>query len=316
VALPFSIAGRLARGDAKREMMFHAVRRSVILILLGMFLRTLGQPLVYITFEDTLTQIGLGYALLFLLGFRPARDHWIALVGILGGYWLAFALFPVPGPGFDYETVGVANNWPHLMNGFAAHWNKNTNLAAVFDVWLFNLLPRREPFLFNPGGYQTLSFIPTLGTMILGLIAGGVLRSKAKPWIKMRYFLIAGGSGLLSGWLLGWTGICPVVKRIWTPSWTLYSGGWCYLLLAGFYLVIEIGRLKRWAFPLTVIGMNSILIYCMSWTLDGVIVDGVQFILGDSFGGAYGSLLSGSMVIAIFWLILYWLYRRRVFLRI
>jgi len=320
VALPFSIAGRLARGDSRSGMILHAIRRSAVLILLGVFLRTLGQPPIYITFEDTLTQIGLGYALLFLLGFRPARDQWIALGTILIGYWLAFALFPVPGPEFDHETVGVAKDWPHMLTGFAAHWNKNTNIAAFFDQWFLNLWPFREPFLFNGGGYQTLNFIPTLGTMILGLIAGGVLRSKRSEWAKMRFFLFAGCSGLIAGWLLHHTDICPVVKRIWTPSWTLFSGGWCFLLMAGFFLVIEIGRMKRWAFPLVVIGMNSILIYCMSWTLDGLIVDTFHYLLGRSIpgilGGAYGSLLSGSAVVAIFWLILYWLYRRRIFVRI
>ncbi len=68
--------------------------------------------------------------------------------------------------------------WPHLMTGFAAHWNKNSNLAWAFDTWFLNLFPREKPFMYNGGGYATLSFIPTLGTMILGLIAGGVLRSE------------------------------------------------------------------------------------------------------------------------------------------
>ena len=87
----------------------------------------------------------------------------------------------------------------------------------------------------NAGGYLTLSFIPTLGTMILGLIAGRWMRAAA-PRIPMRRFLIAGAAGLAAGALLHFTGICPVVKRIWTPAWTLFSGGACFLLLAGFLL--------------------------------------------------------------------------------
>ena len=73
------------------------------------------------------------------------------------------------------------------MTGFAAHWNKNSNLAWAFDTWFLNLFPREKPFAFNRGGYATLSFIPTLGTMILGLIAGGVLRSERAPWAKVRW---------------------------------------------------------------------------------------------------------------------------------
>jgi predicted acyltransferase len=301
-------------------MTFHAVRRSVILILLGIFLRSLGHAQTHITFEDTLTQIGLGYGFLFLLGFRPIRDQWIALGCILLGYWLAFALFPAPGPDFDYTKVGVRVDWPHLASGFAAHWNKNSNLAAVFDQWFLNLLPRQEPFVFNGGGYQTLNFIPTLGTMILGLIAGGVLRSERTDRAKLKFMALAGVIGLIAGWLLNVLAICPVVKRIWTPSWTIFSGGWCFLLLAGLFLVIEMGQIKRWAFPLVVIGMNSIAIYCMSGTLEGFILDAFRTHLGEDvflvLGGAYESLLAGTAVIIVFWLTLYYMYRREIFLRI
>jgi len=155
-----------------------------------------GAHQTYWTFEDTLSQIGLGYVALFLLGFRPAREQWAALGLILAGYWAALALYPLPGPEFEYSKVGVPNTWPHLMTGFAAHWNKNSNLA-----WLRYLVsqpvPSEKPFAFNGGGYATLSFIPTLGTMILGLIAGGVVRSQRAPWAKCGGWL----SPASSGWL-------------------------------------------------------------------------------------------------------------------
>src|SRR5262245_7522449 len=197
VALPYSIASRLARGQGSGSLSLHALWRAILLILLGVFLRSTGRPLTYWTFEDTLSQIGLGYCFLFLLGLRPMRDQWIALGVILVGYWAAFALYPLPPPGFAYAEVGVPADWPHLMSGFAAHWNKNSNLAWAFDRWFLNLFPREKPFLFNGGGYATLSFIPTLGTMILGLIAGGILRSERSPWAKLRWFAIAGIAGLL-----------------------------------------------------------------------------------------------------------------------
>jgi heparan-alpha-glucosaminide N-acetyltransferase len=117
------------------------------------------------TFEDTLSQIGLGYTFLFLLGMRSARVQWIAFVAIVVGYWALFAAYPVR-PDFDYPAVGVPADWPHLMSGFLAHWNKNSNPAWAFDVWFLNLFPRSEPFRDNGGGYATLNFIPTLATMI------------------------------------------------------------------------------------------------------------------------------------------------------
>jgi len=320
VALPFSIAGRLARGQSRVRMTAHAVWRALVLVLLGIFLRSTGKSQTYFTFEDTLSQIGLGYAFLFVLGFRPVRDQWIALVLILVGYWAAFALYPLPSPGFEYASVGVPSDWPHLMTGFAAHWNKNSNLAWAFDTWFLNLFPCKKPFHFNGGGYATLSFIPTLGTMILGLIAGGVLRSERTAASKLTWLATAGVIGLLLGSALGDLGICPVVKRIWTPSWTIYSGGWCFLLLAAFYVMIDMFGWRGWAFPLVVIGMNSIGAYCMSHLFNGFIEQNLYTHLGrESFkilGAEYEPLLHGAAVLLVLWLLLYWMYRRKLFLRI
>jgi predicted acyltransferase len=130
-ALPFSQASRTGRGAAAKRTStaLHALCRALILILLGVFLRSIGRQQTNWTFEDTLTQIGLGYGILYLLGMCPVRDQWLALGTILLGFWAAFALFPLPGIDFDYSKVGVPAAWPHLMTGFAAHWNKNSNLA-------------------------------------------------------------------------------------------------------------------------------------------------------------------------------------------
>ncbi len=320
VALPFSIASRAARGQSGARMTWHAAWRALALVLLGVFLRSIGRAQTNWTFEDTLSQIGLGYLVLFVLGFRPVRDQWIALGLILVGYWTAFALYPLPGTGLDYTTVGVPNDWPHLMSGLAAHWNKNTNLAWAFDTWFLNLFPREKPFEFNGGGYATLSFVPTLGTMILGLIAGGVLRSERTALAKVKWLAIAGVAFLLAGALIGWLGICPVVKRIWTPSWVLFSGGWCFLLLAGFYAVIDLWGRKGWSFPLVVIGMNSIAAYCTAHLFDGFIGKALTTNLGQNtfklFGDAYEPFVHGAAVLFFLWLILFWMYRRKLFLKI
>lgn len=295
VALPYSIASRLAKGGTQARMFGHALWRSLLLIALGIFLRSTHSTQTNFTFEDTLTQIGLGYPFLFLLGFRPPRWQWIALGVILSGYWLAWALYPIA-PGLPFE----------------AHWAKNANFGHAFDVWFLNLFPRPEPFVENRGGYLTLSFIPTLGTMILGLVAGRWLRASS-PEIPYRRFLAAGAIGLAAGALLHYAGICPVVKRIWTPSWTLFSGGACFLLLAAFC------RMKAW-FPLVVIGTNSIAAYLIAHLFDEFITRSFRTHLGNGvfqvFGPAYQPLLLGSAVLLAFWLILFWMYRRKLFLKI
>ena len=319
VALPFSIASRRTRGQSCVQMTVHAFWRALVLVLLGVFLRSTGSGQTNWTFEDTLSQIGLGYGVLFMLGFRPVRDQWFALAAILIGYWAAFALYPVAAD-FDYTKVGVPKDWPHLMTGFAAHWNKNSNLAWAFDTWFLNLFSRAKLFEFNGGGYATLSFIPTLGTMILGLICGGVIRSERPTWQKVKWLATAGIISLLAGALIGWLGLCPVVKRIWTPSWTLYSGGWCFLLMAMFYAVIDMAGWKGWSFPLVVIGVNSIAAYCIAHLFDGFIFKNLKTHLGPdafkTFGDAYEPFANGAAVLAVYWLILYWMYRRKLFLRI
>src|SRR4051812_4546730 len=227
VALPYSLASRMKKGAQPGTLFAHALWRSLLLVALGIFLRSMHSTQTYFTFEDTLTQIGLGYPFLFLLGFRSPRWQWGSFGVILFGYWLAWALYPAPGPNFDYGAVGVSPDWHHNFSGFASHWNKNSNLGNAFDQWFLNLFPRSRPFVANSGGYLTLSFIPTLGTMILGLIAGRWIRAEKAPAVLKRLAL-TGFATVAIALFLHLTGICPIVKRIWTPAWTLFSGGICF----------------------------------------------------------------------------------------
>jgi predicted acyltransferase len=323
-ALPFSIAARLAKGHSHWRMTLHASWRALLLVLLGVFLRSMSRSQTNWTFEDTLSQIGLGYVPLFLLGLTRQRWQWLALVIILVAYWGLFVWWPLPTHTFDYAAVGVPDDFQgnFAAGSFAARWNKNSNPAWAFDTWFLNLFPREKPFLFNAGGYATLSFIPTLGTMILGLIAGGWIKQAGAWWTKVGSLVLTGGILLTIGWLAHETGLCPAVKRIWTPSWTLYSGGWCFIFLAVFYGLIDGARWMSWSFPLRVIGANSILAYVMAHGWEGFIVRSIKihtwpdiFII-DRFGPAFEPLIAGAAVLAVYWLVLWWLYRQRIFIRI
>jgi heparan-alpha-glucosaminide N-acetyltransferase len=319
VALPYSIASRVKQGQTFTRQLLHTVWRGLILIALGIFLRSTHSPQTNFTFEDTLTQIGLGYAFAWLLAHCRARVQWIAFGVLLFGYWLAWGLFPAPGPGFNWAAAGVPADWHHNFTGFAAHWNKNSNLGQSFDVWFLNLFPRPSRFLFNDGGYLTLSFIPTLGTMLLGLRAGEWFRSAA-PKIPMRKFLIATVALCAAGLALHFTGICPIVKRIWTPAWTLWSGGICFFFLAAFSWIIDVRSYRRWAFPLIVVGTNSIAAYLIAHLWEDFIVENLHINLGYRlfriFGTGLEPFLLGLFVMAIYWLLLYWMYKKRLFLRI
>lgn len=301
-ALPFSIASRRARGQSFPVMLGHALWRSLILIFLGIFLRSMNKPITNFTFEDTLTQIGLGYPFLFLLGWTRPRWQAAACGLIVAGYWLAFVLYPAPGP------------------GIFAHFEKNTNFAWAFDVWFLNLFPRQAPFTANGGGYSTLSFIPTLGTMIIGLLTGGFLKLPKPNEAKLRGLLLSSGGLIAAALLLQVAGICPIVKRIWTPAFTLYSGGLVLLILSGFFAILELKGWRRWVFPLLVVGSNSIAAYLMSWTMEDFVAKALVRHFGSApfavFGAGFERTLIGAAVLAIFWLILLWLNRRKIFLRI
>lgn len=321
VSLAFSIAKRQSRGDSVASMTKHSLLRSAALIVLGIAMLSVYRRQILWKFEDTLTQIGLGYCLLFAVALRGGKVRWAAFSLILLCTWLAFALYPLPGGDFDYDRAGVTADWlrEYGLQGWEAHWQKNSNLAWRFDIWFLSLFPRNAPYV-SPKGLTTLNFVPLLATMILGLIAGDILRTTEQPRDRLRWLVAAGLIGLVTGAGLGWTGICPIVKSLWTPSWVLFSGGWCLLFLAFFHYVVDI-RGVRWAvFPLVVVGLNSITAYAMSHIYPAFAYGAIRRVLGEQpfqvLGPAYQPFLYGMAVLACYWLALYALYRGRWFVRI
>lgn len=315
VALPWSLANRRSRGSSTASLFGHALWRSLLLVLLAVFLTSAWSPRTEWIFPNVLAQIGLGYPFLFLIALtRPKTQAWTA-AALLVGYGLLFALYPLPTAGAEPASPEAP-----LFAGWEAHWNKGTNAAAAFDRWFLNLFPRSEPFTRNEGGYQTLNFIPSLATMIFGVLAGQLLRSGLPMETKIRRLVVAGVAGIVVGGLLGWTGICPIVKRIWTPSWALYSGGWVTLILAGFVAVVDGRGWKRWAFPLIVAGTNPITLYCLWQLSGGFIKENVRRHLGSGFfdllGPAWVPALERGTVLLVLWLILLWMYRRNLVIRI
>lgn len=319
VALPWSVANRRAIGQSFGRMFSHALWRSLVLVLLAVFLTSAWSKQTVWVFSNVLAQIGLGYPVVFLLAFTKPRTQWLAAFGILFAYWLAFALYPLPPADFRWQSVGVTLDWPHLT-GFAAHWEKNANVAAAFDHWFLNLFPCEKPFVFSGGGYQTLNFVPSVVTMIFGVLAGQLLRSDRAIPEKVKRLALFGIAGIAAGQVIALAGLCPIIKRLWTPSWTIYSGGWVTLFLAGFVAIIEWRGWKRWAFPFVVVGLNPITLYCMWQLMVSFVRDNIQRHAGEhvfqSLGVIYAPILERAAVLLVFWLILLWMYRRKVFLRV
>jgi predicted acyltransferase len=313
VAVPYSLAARRATGASFGKLFASALWRAFALVALGLFLSSTGRPMTQFSFAIVLAQIGLGYPFLWLLGWTKPRTQALAAGVILLVYWAAFALHPIGQP------VGVPPDWT-MFQGFEAHWQKNANLAASVDQWLLNLFPQEKRFEYNAGGYQTLNFVPSLATMIFGLLAGGLLKSPRTDTEKLRWLVGAGLAALALGALWDISGVGPMVKRIWTPSFAIFSTGWALLLLALFYYVIDVRRRRTWAFIFVVAGMNSIALYCMSMLLKPFVRERLKMHINrnvfDVFGSTYAPMVETTSILVILWLVSYWMYRRKIFLRL
>jgi predicted acyltransferase len=177
--------------------------------------------------------------------------------------------------------------------------------------------------------------VPSIATMLLGLMVGELLRSGRSPRGKLFWLLGIGAVCIAAGLALGYT-VCPIVKRIWTPSWALFSGGLVIWMLAAFYAVIDVAGWRFLAAPLAIVGMNSIVMYLMTQLLNGWArtqlsvhlgrygemakqwVGGyVTSPLGQDFAhGLYDPVALSLAVMLVFWLVCLWLYRQKIFVRL
>lgn len=334
LSMAYSYVKRQRMGHTYERMLGHAFVRSLILIFLGIFLTSSG-PLTRWWMTNVLTQMGLGYTFLFLLWGRGVKFQSISAGAILVFTWLIFVSYP--GSGLDLQKgapeLNVSSEWAQEhLDGVGSSWHKNANAAHAFDTWFLNLMPERapftgegsdqvrKPFAANPGGYQTLNFLPSLATMLFGLMCGELLRTKRSGLDKSKIILIAGLAGIVVGWLLEITGICPMVKRIWTPSWTLFSTGWCCLILVALYWVIDVKKIQNWTFPFIVVGMNSIAIYCMGMLLRPWVASRLEIHLGDRLfligGSKFEPFFQATLTGLCLWVICWWMYRQKFFVKI
>ncbi|MCA9065877.1 MAG: hypothetical protein KDA96_22570, partial [Planctomycetaceae bacterium] len=364
VAMPFSYARRSAQSQSSIRPALHALWRSLVLVLLGVFLSSPGHPATNWVFPNVLAQIGLGYFFVYLCLGRGRVFQYSVLSAVLLGYWALFFFNP-PVEGWDSAAVNASEERGEVFHGRFAAWSKNGNIAHDFDQWLLlklrnpppavgddadsnadsnadsepvaDAVPltgvRRwffsnpEPYPFNSGGYTTLNFIPSTATTLLGVLCGQLLLSSSYSAWKRFLLLVAAGAVCLVAGVLAHHTVCPVVKRIWTPSWVLFSGGYVIWMLALFYLLFDILPFRILAWPLVVVGANSIMMYMMGqlwrgWVLDKIVrlhfTNMIESLLGPHALAAdwYGPITEKTAAFVVFWLVAFWMYRNRYLVRI
>ncbi len=339
VSMAYSYAKRSSLGHGWFRMFGHVAWRSIVLIMLGVFLSSNGKDMTNWSFMNVLSQIGLGYTFLFIFWKFNWKGQAIGAALILIWTWALYSF--APDTGIDLEKgapeVNVTAEWAQKnLEGIAPAWHKNANVGQQIDLYALNQLPREEAFVANGGGYQTLNFLPSLATMLFGLMCGELLRSSNTNKRKFWTLVIAGIVGLIIGQNLHLSGFIPMVKRIWTPSWAIFSTGWCCLILAALYGIVDILK-WRWAFfPLVVVGMNSLVMYFMgqllvpwtkgflntnfTWTKDLLKTDALNSFFTpetvDQFCELNAPFIQATAVGLFFWFICWYLYRQKIFVRI
>jgi predicted acyltransferase len=305
VMLPFSLGKMQERREPRARIYWRIARRTVLLFALGLlynhFLQLgfyrppLGFDFSTVRIAGVLQRIAICYGVAALIVLHTGvRGQAAVAAMLLLGYWALLAFVPAPGSAAgDYSVHG--------------------NLAGYVDS---RYLPGKifEEYYGYGDNEGLLSTIPAVATALLGALAGHWLRSERSGARKVLGLAAAGVVCLLLGWAWGlWF---PIIKNLWTSSFVLFAGGWSLLLLASFYGIIDVLGFRAWAFFFVVIGANAITIYLLPHVIDFGKVGRFFFGGVEQHAGAFGPVVAAFGVLACEWLLLLYLYRRRLFLRV
>jgi predicted acyltransferase len=298
VSTPFSLGSRLERGDDRSKMLRKIVRRGLTLVFLGIIYNNGLQikPLEEMRFPSVLGRIGLAgmFAQIIYL-YTNTKTQYIWFVSLLLGYWAFVMLVPVPGCGAGVMTM-------------------ECNPVSYFDRLI--LPGHLHKDIHDPEGL--ISTVPAVATGLLGIFAGNLLRADERSTPrqqKVLFLFVAGVVFLVLGKL--WDYVFPINKNLWTSSFVLFVGGWSLVLLSVFYWIIDVQNWNRWAWVLAVIGMNSILIYMaqhfigFEHTSEKLFVGIVKY-----FSEPYQKVFYAIGYVVVEWLFLYFLYKKKVFLKV
>ncbi len=288
--MPFSFGKRWQRGDSWRKTLRHALSRSALLLFFGWALYCIGPG--HLTFElwNVLAQLSFTFLVAFLMMRKPPSVQIGFTFLLLIATELLYRLWPVAG--FNQPFVPD--------HGFGA-W---VDLAIMGKL--------------STGHWVAFNAIPTTAHTMWGVLAGQVLKSSRTPWQKIRLLAIPGLIGVVVGYSLN--PVTPIIKRICTSSFVIVSGGWCLLALALCYWLIDVKGMRKGIAFFNIVGMNSLFIYLFSNTAGGewlrTIIKPFTMGLFAWSGQLTAEIVTSLAVWAMFWYLCFWLYRKRIFIRI
>jgi predicted acyltransferase len=289
MAMPFAYTKRRSLGLSHQKIFLHVIQRAVFLIVIANVIGTIHRGEPGIGFINVLNQIAIGYFLAFLVINRSYLAQGLTAAGILLLYSIAWMLYPGNGPGGPWEM-------------------SVENLGGDFDMWLLGR---------NYGGfYVGLNAIPSTVTILFGMMIGRVVGSTESPKRILQILALAGVSGIVTG--LALSPVIPIIKRIWTASFTLYSAGFVILGLLLVYWAVEMKKWTRWTYVAVVVGMNSIFAYIIFQLARGSVEDAVMAFIRPLVEGMgpWGSVLHSLLSLAVIWYVLRFFYKRKIFFKV
>ena len=297
VATPYSVGRELENGKSRNELLIRVIKRGLILVLLGVVYNNglrLRESFDAYRFCSVLGRIGLAYMfanIIYLYTKRTGQMIWFG--ALLIGYWLLLKFNAAPG----YAPGDLT------MEGNFASYIDRSILPGILYLKIH-----------DPEGL--VSVIPSIGTALLGILTGGMLKNGVESRQKKAlYMAIAGIACLIIAQL--WNLDFPINKNLWTSSFVMYVGGWSLLLLSLFYYIIDVLGFTKWAFFFKVIGMNSILIYISGRFIDWEHANNGFFRwLFQLTGEPYDAVVKAICFVLVQWAFLYFLYKKKAFLRV
>jgi predicted acyltransferase len=294
VSLVFSL-GRTIEQNGRRAAVARVITRGILLYLLGVFYYGgFSTSFEQIRLLGVLQRIGIAYLFAGLIFCYLGTAGRLATCAVLlVGYWALMAFVPVPGVG-------------------AGHFEPGQNLANWVDKQYLPL--RKWDGDYDPEGL--LSTLPAIANCLLGVFAGGLLKSGTGNGWKVVSLIVAGAASLCAGWL--WDAQFPVIKKIWTSSFVLVAVGYSSMLLGLFFLVVDVWKFQKWALPFVWIGMNPITIYMIHNLVDLNAIAN-RFVGGElkaRYLGSYGDLAVALVTMTMTLAICRFLYQRKIFLRL